>query len=338
MTGAGSILNAANSLAIGDDSCGCGFVGTLTVADGGVVNSPGATTIDAGSTLNLGTGGLAGAIITPAIDNGGRIVANFTDTLTLAANVSGVGTLSKAGAGTLILTGTNTYSGGTTIDGGTLVLGNGGAVGSIVGNVTDNGLFAVNRSDAYTFGGVISGTGGFAQIGTGTTILTGSNTYGGATTVSAGMLQAGGTNVFAPNSAFTVASGATLNLNSFNQSIGSLAGAGSVALGSAVLTTGNDNTSTIFSGTISGTGGLTKNRDRHAGARGRQHLFRWHHARERHASPRQQPGARHGRAHDDRLGGRLRQRRHHRQSDRGQQQHHPVAGDGWHRHPGRRDL
>ena len=109
MTGAGSILNAANSLAIGDDSCGCGFVGTLTVADGGVVNSPGATTIDAGSTLNLGTGGLAGAIITPAIDNGGRIVANFTDTLTLAANVSGVGTLSKAGAGTLILTGTNTY-------------------------------------------------------------------------------------------------------------------------------------------------------------------------------------------------------------------------------------
>ena len=37
-----------------------------------------------------------------------------------------------------------------------------------------------------------------------------------------------------------------------------------------------------------------KNRDRHAGARGRQHLFWWHHARERHASPRQQPGARHG--------------------------------------------
>jgi outer membrane autotransporter protein len=258
VTGAGSMLNAANSLAIGDDSCGCGFIGTLTVADGGVVNSPGATTIDAGSTLNLGTGGLAGAIITPAIDNGGRIVANFTDTLTLAANVSGVGTLSKAGAGTLILTGTNTYSGGTIIDGGSLVLGNGGTSGSIAGNVTDNGLFAVNRSDTYTFGGVISGTGGFGQIGTGTTILTASSTYGGTTTVSAGTLQAGGTNVFAPNSAFTVASGATLNLNSFNQSIGSLAGAGNVALGSAVLTTGNDNTSTIFSGTISGTGGLTK--------------------------------------------------------------------------------
>jgi autotransporter-associated beta strand protein len=40
--------------------------------------------------------------------------------------------------------------------------------------------------------------------------------------------------------------------------IGSLAGAGGVTLGSAILTTGNDNTSTIFSGSIAGTGGLTK--------------------------------------------------------------------------------
>jgi autotransporter-associated beta strand protein len=45
---------------------------------------------------------------------------------------------------------------------------------------------------------------------------------------------------------------------SLNQTIGSLAGAGSVTLGSATLTTGNDNTSTTFSGAISGTGGLTK--------------------------------------------------------------------------------
>ena len=65
-------------------------------------------------------------------------------------------------------------------------------------------------------------------------------------------------NAFSPFSAFTVASGATLDLNSFNQTIGSLAGAGSVTLGSATLTTGNDNTSTTFSGVISGTGGLTK--------------------------------------------------------------------------------
>jgi autotransporter-associated beta strand protein len=43
-----------------------------------------------------------------------------------------------------------------------------------------------------------------------------------------------------------------------NQSIGSLAGGGNVALGAANLTTGNDGTSTTFSGAIGGTGGLTK--------------------------------------------------------------------------------
>jgi outer membrane autotransporter protein len=105
---------------------------------------------------------------------------------------------------------------------------------------------------------VISGTGAFQQNGAGTTILTAANTYTGATTVNAGTLQAGAVNTFAPGSAFTVVSGATLNLASFNQTIGSLAGAGSVALGSATLTSGTDNTSTTFSGTISGTGSLTK--------------------------------------------------------------------------------
>jgi outer membrane autotransporter protein len=76
--------------------------------------------------------------------------------------------------------------------------------------------------------------------------------------VNAGTLQAGAVNAFSPFSAFTVASGAALGLANFNQTIGSLAGAGSVTLGSAMLTTGNDNTSTTFSGTMSGSGGLTK--------------------------------------------------------------------------------
>ena len=208
----GGVVNTS-SLTIGDP-CGCAD-GRVTITDGGVVNSFGFTGIGEASTLHLGTGGLAGAINTPAIDNRGRIVANFTDTLTLAADIFGAGALSKAGPGTLILTGTNTYTGGTTISGGTLQLGNGGASGSIVGNVTNNGTLAINRSDTLTFGGVISGTGAFQQNGAGTTILTASNTYTGATAVNAGTLQAGAANVFAPGSAFTVASGATLNLAGF---------------------------------------------------------------------------------------------------------------------------
>src|SRR6516165_9561726 len=132
VTGAGSVLNALNSLTVGgDNGCGCNLVGTLTIADGGVVNSPSPMSIAAGSTLNLGTGGLAGAIVTPAIVNEGQIAANFTDTLTLAAAISGAGTLSKAGPGTLILTGSNTYTGATTINGGTLIV-NGSIANSTV--------------------------------------------------------------------------------------------------------------------------------------------------------------------------------------------------------------
>src|SRR5260370_19367874 len=94
------------------------------------------------------------------------------------------------------------------------------------------------------------------KVGSGMLTLSGSSTYAGATAVNAGTLQAGAVNAFSPSSALTVATGAILALNSSNQTIGSLAGAASVTLGSATLTTGNDNTSTTFSGAISGTGGL----------------------------------------------------------------------------------
>ena len=66
--------------------------------------------------------------------------------------------------------------------------------------------------------------------------LSGISSYLGATAVNAGTLQAGAANAFAPLSAFTVAGGATLDLAGFNQTIGSLAGAGNVTLGSATLT------------------------------------------------------------------------------------------------------
>ena len=54
--------------------------------------------------------------------------------------------------------------------------------------VTNGGLFIINRSNAYTFDGVISGSGSFVQMGAGTTTLTATNTYSGGTTISAGTL------------------------------------------------------------------------------------------------------------------------------------------------------
>jgi autotransporter-associated beta strand protein len=100
----------------------------------------------------------------------------------------------------------------------------------------------------------------YAQTGitpAGTVLLAGADNHTGTTTISSGTLRAGGPSALGGNSALTIAStpGATLNLNGFNNSIGSLAGAGTVGLGNGTLTTGGTNTNTSFSGIISGTGG-----------------------------------------------------------------------------------
>jgi autotransporter-associated beta strand protein len=105
---------------------------------------------------------------------------------------------------------------------------------------------------------VLSGTGGLTKAGTGIFTLSGANTYTGATTINAGTLTLGAANRIADTSALTVAGGATFNLNNFAETIGSLAGAGTVTLGSGILTAGGDNSSTTYSGVLSGTGGLTK--------------------------------------------------------------------------------
>ncbi|MBO9591225.1 MAG: autotransporter outer membrane beta-barrel domain-containing protein [Devosia sp.] len=107
--------------------------------------------------------------------------------------LAGSGSLVKAGAGTLTLTGENTYLGGTTITAGTLRLGNGGTSGRILGDVSNDGVLAFNRSDAVTFAGAITGTGGVSQIGTGTTTLTSdSSGLSGGSRVQNGILSVNG--------------------------------------------------------------------------------------------------------------------------------------------------
>jgi len=103
--------------------------------------------------------------------------------------ISGTGSVTKLGAGTLTLTNDNTYSDGTTISGGTLQIGDGGTTGSIIGDVIDNASLIFNRSDDVTFAGAISGTGSVTKLGAGTLTLTGSNIYSGITTVTNGNLM-----------------------------------------------------------------------------------------------------------------------------------------------------
>ena len=180
--------------------------GTSTL--NGAVTGPGALTKSGGGTLILNanesyTGGTTITAGTLDIGNGtgsASILGNVTDNATLGFGsastedypgvISGTGSVVQS-VGTLILTGTNTYTGGTTISGGTLQIGNGGATGSIVGNVTNNSSLDFDLGTTATFAGVISGSGGVTQGGGSTLILTGANTYTGGTSILAGILQIG---------------------------------------------------------------------------------------------------------------------------------------------------
>jgi autotransporter-associated beta strand protein len=251
--------------------------GTLAVGSSTALGT-GALTFANGTTLQAAGNGLS--LANAMTLNGADTVDTQANTLTLAGVLSGTGGLTKIGTGTLTLSGANTYSGGTTLAGGTLSLANNQALGTgaltTTGSVVDyaNGVTIANpivingnttqlqvTTGSATQAGAISELNGprpLEKIGAGTLILTAANTYSGTTSVNAGTLQAGALNAFAPSSAFTIAGGATLDLNNFNQTIGSLAGAGNVMLGAATLTSGGDNTSTTYSGVMSGTGGLVK--------------------------------------------------------------------------------
>ena len=201
VTGAGSTWSNSSGVNVGNSG-----TGTLTIANGGIVTAgPIVIAANAGSigTLNIGAGAgspaaAPGALTTPSVAFGAGIgTLNFNHTAAdyvFAPAISGNGAVNVL-AGTTILTADNSYTGGTTVSGGKLQLGNGGSTGGIVGNVVDNGTLAFNRSNVLVFPGVVSGAGGAAQIGSGTTILTATNTYTGGTTISAGTLElgAGGT-------------------------------------------------------------------------------------------------------------------------------------------------
>jgi autotransporter-associated beta strand protein len=107
------------------------FVLTGTVNQ---IGAGGGTTIAPGATLELGSNTASG-FVNGEIVNNGTLVFNRSDSLTYHNVITGAGSLTQAGAGSLILTADQTYTGGTTISNGTLQLGNGGATGNIVGNI-----------------------------------------------------------------------------------------------------------------------------------------------------------------------------------------------------------
>jgi hypothetical protein len=223
----------------GDNSS---YSGAQTVVSGWLIaNSAtalgtGQITLDAGTTLGLngGTTTFSNNIVlagdaTLQSANTSNTVSTFSGVIseTGGSHNLTVGTATGSNTG-FILTGTNTYTGTTTITGtntlqitdasnlsaaaitlaGATLQVNGSGV-TLANAINLSSSSTISNANTVTFSGVISGSQNFTKSGAGTLALTNTETYTGATTVSAGNLQVDG--ALGATSGVTVASGGTLS-------------------------------------------------------------------------------------------------------------------------------
>jgi fibronectin-binding autotransporter adhesin len=178
-TGSGAVLTVLGDIFLHNDRAGTGNNARDVLITG--TGSRTSLAPDSGI-LDLG-----GGVRTITVE--GRAPTLFEDSDAAIETTIRNGGIIKAGPQMLILTGTNIYTGGTTISAGTLRIGSGSTTGSIMGDVVNNSVIEFNRSNAYTFSGNITGTGTLNKLGTGALKLTGTNAYGGVTSVLNGTLQ-----------------------------------------------------------------------------------------------------------------------------------------------------
>ncbi|MBB4234800.1 autotransporter outer membrane beta-barrel domain-containing protein [Rhizobium esperanzae] len=275
VTGAGSLWSNSADLSVGEAGAG-----TLTISDGGSVTSSdgyvgfstdgsGVVSITGAGSSWVNSGGLyVGEFGTGrvTVENGGLLSASG---VVIADDSGAVGTIElvgSAGGGRGVLE-TGYIDGGAgdatlVFDGGILrATGNEANFlgGFNAGEVTfdTGGAFIDTNGFAIGISTDLQGAGGLTKQGTGTLSLSGSNSYGGTTTVEAGTLQAGSAGAFVQNGAYAV-NGGILDLGGFDLTMGQLSGSGGeIAIGSADLTIDQASNGT-YGGIFSGSGALTK--------------------------------------------------------------------------------
>jgi len=200
---------------------------TATVINGGsltatTINKSGSGTLEFANANNVGTfivddTSVSGAGSVNA--SSGIAVGVSTNSQTISVGLSGAGSLTKAGAGELILSGAKTYTGNTVVGGGTLTTGGadvlsdstavtiyGGATLKLGGNETvasvaststaatlslqGNSLTVGATGLSFTNQALTTGTGGIVKNGTGLIYLNNANnTYSGGFTLNNGEVQ-----------------------------------------------------------------------------------------------------------------------------------------------------
>jgi fibronectin-binding autotransporter adhesin len=284
----------------------------------------GTTTLSAG-TLQVGNANALGAASNPLAVNGGRLdlagnavtvglltgsiggqITTTTGSATLTANsassgifagaINGAVTLVKQGAGTLTLSGSNTFTGVTAVAAGLLSVSSTAALpgwdvagrwsiangaGLVVGNSVSDAEFATilatgnftagaaagfdtsagNRTYASSIADSVAGGLGVVKAGPNMLVLSGSNSYTGTTTVAAGTLQAGHTSALGATTNGLAVNGGVLDLAGNAVTVGLLSGSS----GAEVTTTTSSGTLTVnsaatgtFAGAVTGAVALAK--------------------------------------------------------------------------------
>jgi len=242
---------------------GSGGVLTLTNASG----YTGATTIDSGVGLSIGDGATDGSIAaSSSILNNGSLTVNRVSGSTALNAITGTGSVTKSGAGSLTLNQASTIGGNLTLSAGTLDLGSttssvaqtlsigGGTLQNgtlnLTGVVGTNTVVASVGSTTTVSANLNSATVGLAKSGAGTLVLTGTSTFTNATQtanifLSNGTMQIGSGGAFASASRLLI-QGGRLQID---------AGAGVVAFGGDAAATSNFVGVDGSAGTLSMAGG-----------------------------------------------------------------------------------
>lgn len=225
--GTGSSLTMTGYLRVADWT---NNFGTLTISQGGTVTS--VSGASAGNFSGIGsTNTSTGAVV---VTGAGSSWTNTGAVYVGNGGTTGVGTLTVQDSGTVTITGAVSINAGSTLN-----IGTGALPGTFsASSVASDGLIHFNHTGSYSYSVPTSGAGAIVKDGSGTTIITGTHTYTGATTVNAGLFQVDGV---LGNTAVSVASGATLG------GVGSIGGPVTIQNGGHIAPGDSPGTMTVAS-------------------------------------------------------------------------------------------
>ncbi|PUE51435.1 hypothetical protein B9Z45_14730 [Limnohabitans sp. 2KL-17] len=247
-----SVVNGAKTLMVTGDALFLDAVGasaaltSLSVSGvsniGANITTSGTQTYAGALTLGAGSQLTASGLSAAAVDlTRHHLTVSEAGSGQITGLIAGTGSLTKAGAGTLTLSGTNDFTGGVAINAGTLKISADRNLGAVPGSANADALtfnggtlqvtantslarergvmlgsngatFQIDPIVSVNYAGVVAGTGGLTKSGAGTLALNGHNTYSGGTAIGAGMVTLGH-NAGLGTAAVSIASGAALDLN-----------------------------------------------------------------------------------------------------------------------------